>query len=142
MLEKDVSYNARAEFYNEMAFYAITNFFGDGMGAVGLSQRLSNGTTANTTFDNGFLEMLVTLGWVGSILYMYSFFFFFKKALTVFSKSNDALLACFSVIVISVFIQMIFSNRFIGPVGFFYFLFFGFLISGYVKKFHVDKFVR
>ena len=133
-LDEDTSYQARQQFYIEMLSYALLNIVGDGLGAVGLSQKLAGGEAAETTFDNGILELLVTLGWLGTLFYVIPIIYFMSKAFFVFRKSKSASLVAMSTVVISVLVQMIFSNRFIGPVGFFYFLFLGYVIAGMLHK--------
>ena len=141
-LGEDTSYQARQQFYVETLSYALFNILGDGLGAVGLSQKLAGGSSAETTFDNGVLELLITLGWIGSIFYIIPMVYFVSRAISVFRQSNDALLVSMSTIVISVFFQMIFSNRFIGPLGFFYFLILGYLIAGEIYERRYKKLLK
>lgn len=130
-LNDDTSFNARSEFYIEMFWYSVSNFFGDGMGSVGMSKRLSEGSNADTLFDSGVLQMFVVLGALGSILYAISMIFFLKRGVFNYLSESDPVKVALAVIVISMLAQLVFSNRLVGPIGFFLYFFWGLLIAGY-----------
>ena len=133
-LEGDTSYNARIEFYIDMFGYALNNFIGDGMGSVGRAQTLAYGQNVDTVFDSGILQIFVLFGLFFGLTY-----FLLLILLVSLVKSNlfepRADYAIASIIVIVMLIQLVFSNRLVGPIGFFMFVFLGIAIAGrYSRK--------
>ncbi len=64
-VEDDVSYQARSEGLNELIGPALTEFVGGGLGS-----KLKSGDSGIGAYDNGFLLMLFSLGWFGTIPYL------------------------------------------------------------------------
>lgn len=138
-VEDDVSYNARMEFFNSMLGYALTNFFGDGFGSIGRSAVLAQGMNIDTVFDNGFLELFVVLGWVGTLLYLYPVFYFLKICYYTCRYRYDEISTFSAIAFVVSFIQMIFSNRFVGPIGFFAFFALGIAVSSFYFRLSIRK---
>ena len=64
-VEEDGSYQARLEGYNELIKPALSEFFGRG-----LNTKLETEHHNIAGFDNGFLVLLLSLGWFGTIVYI------------------------------------------------------------------------
>lgn len=132
-LTDDTSYNERLEFYSDMLLHSLGNFFGDGMGSIGRAQTLTHGQNVDTVFDSGFLQILFTFGLLGGALYFLSIGFVLTRVFFVYLNSKDSREIMAAIIVITLFVQLIFSNRLIGPIGFFVFLFSGIAMSSYYR---------
>ncbi|MDJ0691093.1 MAG: O-antigen ligase domain-containing protein [Xenococcaceae cyanobacterium MO_188.B32] len=72
----DNSYQARLEGYNELIGAAGAEIIGKGLGT-----RLESKTSQLAAFDNGFLVMVFTLGWLGTIPYLTGIFMLIFKLL-------------------------------------------------------------
>lgn len=133
-LTQDTSFNERLDVYEEGIKRAQSSLGGEGLGTIGTAQALSDSTDADTAFDSGFLQIPISLGWISGIWYA----LFLALALSHLSRgttgSGDAALACYLSIILSMFTQMIFSNRLSGSAGFFLFLFLGLLACAKIHK--------
>ncbi len=66
-LEEDGSFNARMHMY-QRALVFMKDPVGEGLGFIGGGSRNDEGATRN--LDSGILALFVSLGWLGSLLYM------------------------------------------------------------------------
>ncbi len=71
-LENDTSYQSRAMSTQEMLRQVATQPFGIGMG-YRTAAKISGSSTEIVAVDNGYADLLMTLGWVGAICYAYGF---------------------------------------------------------------------
>lgn len=70
-LKDDSSFSDRTSFYSSFLDTAVTNIAGIGLGATGLSSKLSSdpGAQKFESFDSGLMEIPFVLGWPGALLY-------------------------------------------------------------------------
>lgn len=131
-LTDDTSYNERVKFYADMFGYALSNLVGDGLGAVGRAQTLAHGQNIDTVFDSGILQIFVVFGLILGLLYFFLTFLMTKPLVkTLFLGRSEYVIS--SIIVVVMLFQMIFSNRLIGPVGFFVYVFWAISLAGYYR---------
>lgn len=104
-VEEDGSYNARLEGYNQLIQPALSEFFGRGLGT-----KLETKNTNIAAYDNGFLILLFSLGWFGSIVYLSGIVLIFEQLLQRNFPRQDALAIALKAISISTFIVQIGFN--------------------------------
>jgi hypothetical protein len=63
-LSRDVSFQDRASFLDQIAEVVADNPWGHGLGATGVSSQLMAGGSGIRDFDNGVFAVLYSLGWV------------------------------------------------------------------------------
>lgn len=104
-VEEDGSYNARLEGYNELIQPALSEFFGRGLGT-----RLETENTNIAAYDNGFLVLLFSLGWFGTIIYLSGIALIFGQLLGGKHLYKDALAIALRAISISTFMVQLGFN--------------------------------
>lgn len=67
-LEEDGSFNARMHMYQDRSINFLKNPVGEGLGFIGGGSRNEEGSTRN--LDSGILALFVSLGWLGTALYL------------------------------------------------------------------------
>lgn len=85
-LEEDGSFNARMHMYQTRAITYIANPIGEGLGFVGGGSRNEEGSTRN--LDSGILALFVSLGWLGTGLFVAGIYFMLSD---IIRKRNWAL---------------------------------------------------
>ncbi len=120
-LQDDHSYDDRNKFYASFAQTAFTDIAGQGLGATGVSTKLSNdrgrlGKYGN--FDSGVMNVPFVLGWPGALLYLSGVLWLFGRALlaALRLRKDKFVTACVS-LSLSVFAMLIFTNSLIGTGG-------------------------
>jgi hypothetical protein len=132
-LSADGSYQERNVLYEQMIAQLLQGFVGAGLGATGQATKLNNqgevGGLGN--IDSGLLEIPLTLGWLGALLY----FAGIGVALFVGLKqdASPGLLAAFGAIAVGTSAQLLLGNSVIGETGMLFWCFLGILIA-YHKK--------
>lgn len=104
-IEDNDSYQTRIKGYNELINAATTEFMGKGLGT-----KLSSETSNLAAFDNGFLVMVFTLGWLGTIPYLAGVFLLFFQLLQSSVASFDPFASAARAIAISTFFGQIGFN--------------------------------
>lgn len=104
-VENDGSYNARLEGYNELIQPALSEFFGRGLGTT-----LKTEHENIAAQDNGFLVLLFSLGWFGTISYLGGIALIFTQLLKGVFLRDDILAIAFRAISISTFFAQIGFN--------------------------------
>jgi hypothetical protein len=89
-LQQDASYEARVEQFNQAIRYALSEVVGQGLIGYG-GIPTSAGRISNTisSQDNGYLALLVSLGWIGTIPYMTGVTLLFVKLFQNSANRND-----------------------------------------------------
>ncbi|MGK7895414.1 MAG: O-antigen ligase domain-containing protein, partial [Xenococcus sp. (in: cyanobacteria)] len=82
-IEDNDSYQTRIKGYSELINAAATEFVGKGLGT-----QLESKTSNLAAFDNGFLLMVFTLGWLGTVPYITGLF------LLVFQLTQSSVASC------------------------------------------------
>lgn len=120
-LNDDESYTARSDFYAAFAKTAFSNMTGEGLGATGLSTKLSS-DDANSgkyaTFDSGLMNIPFVLGWPGTLLYLSGFLWLFTRAfLASVRMRDDRFIAASISLAFAVFAMLVFVNTLTGISG-------------------------
>ena len=71
-MQEDGSYQGRIEIYQSSVGSILSNPLGSGLGATGLSSRVSGGGTVPVVGDAGYLEIITQFGWIGTVLIVYA----------------------------------------------------------------------
>lgn len=71
-MQEDGSYQGRIEIYQSSVGSILSNPLGSGLGATGLSSRVSGGGTVPVVGDAGYLEIITQFGWIGTVLLVYA----------------------------------------------------------------------
>ena len=127
-LQNDTSFNTRTSGLDRFLLHAISNPLGSGIGNVWVRQE--DGTVAQQVTDNGVVDLLLTLGWLGGIPYLTGLFLLTSIALNSQNISQDSFMSAARGISISFAIQIIFANSLIGIAGMLLWGFLGMVISG------------
>ena len=127
-LQNDTSFNARTSDVGEFFVHAISNPLGNGIGNVWVKQE--DGTIAQQVTDNGVVDLLLTLGWLGGIPYLTGLFLLSSIVLKSQNISQDTFMSAARGISISFAIQIIFANSLIGVAGMLMWGFLGTVLSG------------
>ena len=98
-VEEDGSFQARLDGYNELIKPALTEFFGRG-----LSTKLETEHHNIAAYDNGFLVLLLSLGWFGTIVYLSGIAMIFWQLFCGIKLRNDTLAIALRAISISTFL--------------------------------------
>ena len=104
-IEDNNSYQTRIEGYNELINAAATEFIGKGLGT-----KLESKTSQLAAYDNGFLVMLFSLGWLGTIPYLTGVFLLFFQLLQSSAASFDPFASAARAIAIGTFVGQIGFN--------------------------------
>lgn len=103
-ISQNTSYQERLKGYNELINTAFSEVIGKGLGT-----RLQSQTSQLASFDNGFLVMIFTLGWLGTIPYLIGVFLLISKLLQSSVTSFDPFASAARAIAI---------GNFVGQIGF------------------------
>ena len=106
-VEEDGSYNARLEGYNELIKPALSEFFGRG-----LNTKLETEHENIAGYDNGFLVLLLSLGWFGTTVYLSGIVMILKQLARSIQFRNDTFALTLRAISISTFFIQIPFNPF------------------------------
>ena len=104
-VEEDDSYQARLEGYNELIGPALSEFFGQG-----LNTKLKTKNNSVAGYDNGFLVLLFSLGWLGTIVYLSGIALMFWQLFSGMELRNDSVAVALRAISISTFVSQIGFN--------------------------------
>jgi hypothetical protein len=105
-LSSDGSSQVRLMIYENAMSFVTTNFVGMGLGGNDVG------------FDSGFLEVLVSLGWIGSIPYLFGLFLILHRLLRLNISSHiDSFAIASRAIAIAIIFQMPFGSSMIGLPG-------------------------
>lgn len=102
-LEDDGSGEARKEMYSEQLGPALTRVVGKGIGSPG--------------FDSGFINTLLSLGWLGTLFYMGGLFMLLFSLFQGNKQRIDPLINACRAIVFPLFIALLFGSFMVGIPG-------------------------
>ena len=102
-LESDDSYNSRKDMTAALTGRALSQFVGEGL--------------SNENIDNGLIEMLINLGWIGTLFYLAGLLNVFARIISVPGCDSDSFLASSRAICISLLAQVVFGVSFKGIGG-------------------------
>jgi hypothetical protein len=113
-LTEDGSFKARLRLYGRSTLGALLQPIGQGIGSIGTAAKLSTGSSVN--LDSGFLTLMMELGWVGTLPYLWGLVVLFKRALMM--NTQDKPIAASLVAVTAAFMAMMFlSNEMVAIKG-------------------------
>ncbi len=90
-LGTDESAQARLEILESVPGEIAKNPFGTGIGAEGRGRAAANGPVSTANIDNGFLAILLAMGWLFGPLYIFTIFWLALKTLISAKSSHSAL---------------------------------------------------
>lgn len=102
-LEDDGSGEARKEMYSEQLGPALTRVVGKGIGSPG--------------FDSGFINTLLSLGWLGTLFYMGGLFMLLFSLFQGNKQRIDPLINACRAIVFPLFVALLFGSFMVGIPG-------------------------
>jgi len=126
-LEENGSFRARVALYIRESPRVVTNVVGSGIGSYGNAAKLSTGESVN--LDSGLLAVPLTLGWLGTALYLGGLIWMLRNALRSWSLSVDRFAVICTAIVLAYSAMMIFGNQFVGFKGIIVWSFLGLALS-------------
>jgi hypothetical protein len=106
-LESDGSGQVRLSIYENAQSFITTNFLGTGFGSEG----------SKIAFDSGILDILVNLGWIGSIPYLFGLFLLLQRILKLEVPRTDSFAASSRAVTLAIFCQMPFGSSMVGLPG-------------------------
>ncbi len=127
-VENDSSFMARSGNLGGYLYSAISHPLGQGIGNIWVRQ--PNGTLAQQITDNGVVDTLVTLGWLGTIPYLMGLFMLASLVMKSKAVRYDTFMSAARGISISFVMQIISANSLIGIGGMFLWGFLGIVLSG------------
>lgn len=114
-IEQDNSFRSRLAFTGIAARNVLTNPIGEGLGGTGTAAKLSGGSVV--VFDNGYMNLPHTLGWLGALLYGVGLWVAFRRAWPVGKAAGDVF-ATVAVVVAAVYLVLLaFTNVLSGIAG-------------------------
>lgn len=127
-LEEDTSFNSRTEDFGGFFLSAISNPLGQGLGNVWKTN--SEGELVQIVTDNGIVDILFTLGWLGSIPYILGTCMMMSQAMRSPYASQDTFMNASRSISLSLLLQLIFANALLGVGGMLIWTFLGISLAG------------
>lgn len=116
-LEGDVSYDQRAGLYLSVLPELLKNPIGEGLGGLGTAAKLGQDEEV-VYFDSGILEIVISLGWVGSVLYLGGAFWLLGQSLRLTASATDQTVVVLVACALSFFTILLFTNMLQGLMGF------------------------
>lgn len=113
-LQGDRSLHDRAAFTNTMLENFGTLLVGQGLGSTGIASNLTQSGDTLAVFDNGWLSLVFTFGFIGLFLAAIILLWFFTLLFSIRSQPQTASMAVVASIQITL---MIFSNTLEGALG-------------------------
>jgi hypothetical protein len=127
-IENDSSFNARSSDLGGYIYGAISNPLGQGIGNVWVRQ--PNGALVQKVTDNGLVDALGTLGWIGTAAYVVGLLMLASIVFKAKAVRTDTFISAARGISLSFVIQMASTNSLIGIGGMFLWGFLGVVLSG------------
>ncbi|PSN76403.1 glucose-6-phosphate isomerase [filamentous cyanobacterium CCP4] len=120
-LGNDRSFNARTEIYDENFNSALLQGLGNGLGAI----------TRENVVDSGVIELLWTLGWMGTLPYLIGILLLFMAALMHTESRFDPFVSVSRAISVSIVLQLIIASTMLGVSGMMLWGFLGFTAAAH-----------
>jgi O-Antigen ligase len=132
---EDNSVVGRANIYDEGFFKALLNPVGNGMGS---SWFVANGKTQSMVVDSGFIDLFLSLGWIGALPYMTGLAMLLTNVAQIRLRwPQDSFMSTGFAIGVVVCIQMLITTTLIGMPGNMTWGFLGLAIGG--NRFYLQK---
>ncbi len=136
-LEEDGSLNARMHMYQTRAGGFISNPIGEGLGFIGGGSRNDEGSTRN--LDSGILAMFVSLGWLGTGLYLAGIIIMLIDIMKQRNWGLDQFVIIVTGVALSYLILMVMANQVISIKGIIVWTFLSFALGSrnyYITQTH------
>lgn len=117
-IEDDTSLQARREFTARMLDNFGQLLIGQGLGSTGISTRLAQGSDTIVSFDNGWLNLLFTYGFMGFVMAGILLFWALELVRSIRARPDNAAVAIIPFVLVSL---LIFANQLSSPTGMFLF---------------------
>lgn len=114
-IQKDGSFRARVAIHIRAAPHILTSPIGRGVGAFGTGAKFNKNITG--FMDSGFLEVPLTLGWVGTLLYGGGLGWMLLRIYRIRPADVDSFAVVASSIVVSYMSLMLFNIQLLGLSG-------------------------
>ena len=114
-LGEDSSFKARTRLYLAVTGRALTNPLGNGIGSLGRAAKLGQGNVVS--LDSGLLAVPVSLGWLGSALYLAGLVGLLRRALRARRETRDSFAVTACGIAVAFLFAMVFANQLTGVKG-------------------------
>ena len=134
-LGTDVSLRARISAYEQVLPDAALNFLGEGLGSTGVASGLASSGDPQGGYDSGVINIFITLGSVGAVVYAIGMAMLFASAFPRRKPSGEFLVATYSV-AISVLTQLAFFSAQVGVTGMLLWGFLGLTLAGQMHARH------
>jgi hypothetical protein len=123
-LSNDSSFQAREDLYTKFFANAFTDIAGQGLGAMGVGAKLSDGDDSGVvSFDSGLMEVPITLGWPGTLLYGVGLATLLWRAIKLGRVLRHDRFAAASIgIALALFSMMVFANMLTSSTGLFFYM--------------------
>jgi hypothetical protein len=126
-LSSDSSFNARQGIYDNGLSEALSNVMGNGLGGAWNSQ---GDVLTQNVIDSGILDVLRTLGWIGTVPYFSGLIILYVRVLASSSAKSDTFLSASRAISLCFLLQMIMGTAVIGFPGLMVWSFLGLSLCG------------
>jgi hypothetical protein len=114
-LEEDVSFRARVGIHLRATAAFLRTPVGNGLGNYGTAAKMSKGEVVS--FDSGVFAVLLTLGWIGSLVYVGGLIWLLIRIFRSERHVEDLLVTTLTGIVFAFMGMMIFLNQLNGVTG-------------------------
>jgi hypothetical protein len=127
-LDADVSGQVRLSIYEKAISFITTNLVGTGFG----------GDRDGVAFDSGILDILVNLGWIGSLPYVCGLLLLLQKILKLEVPRSDSFALSSRAVTLAIFSQMPFGSSMVGLPGLLLWSFFALSLAS-VRYHHATR---
>ena len=116
-LAEDNSLNARLRLYTQALPNALRTPIGRGIGGFGVASKLQDEDRAVKGLDSGIINILLSLGWVGSLLYLGGFVELLRRIVLLDTKKTDPFGVIATAIVVSLAALLVITTTVKGLLG-------------------------
>ena len=134
-LGTDPSFRARISVYEQVLPNSALNVLGEGLGSTGVASGLGSSGVPQGGYDSGVINIFITLGSVGAVVYAIGMAMLFASAFPRRKPSGEFLVATYSV-AISVLTQLAFFSAQVGVTGMLLWGFLGLTLAGQLHARH------
>ncbi|HET6566628.1 MAG TPA: O-antigen ligase family protein [Rhodothermales bacterium] len=124
---EDGSFQARLDLYARASPRIATSLIGEGIGSYGTAAKLSTGSAVN--FDSGVLQIPITLGWLGTFLYIGGLAIMVSRVWRIREEDTDRFAVIVTGVVLALLVLLIFQNQLIGTSGMVTWIFLGLALA-------------
>jgi len=131
-LSEDGSFQARMDIGTLGISAVLRSPLGTGLGSTGLAGRVNTGVmeAGAVIGDNGYFEILLTFGWLGSFFFFYALFLIWRNLLELerTGQRTDAIMMSKALVVTGAAVMVV-GNWLVGPSALMFCIFVGFALA-------------